>query len=276
MALCRLTRCLSGLFLAGFTLGPLTACESSPFAGDDDTPLLVELTRNLAGPTPAQAGRDGFDRQDADKRRRAIALISSADWGGESEYLAVYRLILSDPDPTVRAACVAALGRHGQPDDAILIAPQLGADEADLRWETAKALRKLHHGVVVPRLIQTLQSDDDPDTRMAAAEALGQYRRRDVFDALVGALTSPDFGTAHAARRSLTLLTGADAGPEPADWQQLANAKTRTNGDALFADAQPYTYREYVKPPGFLDKAQFWRDPEAEATKRPIGMESES
>ncbi|MEM9754145.1 MAG: HEAT repeat domain-containing protein, partial [Planctomycetota bacterium] len=187
---------------------------------------------------------------------------------------AVYRLILTDPDPTVRAACAAALGRHGDAGDASLIANQLNADEAFLRWEAAKALRQLHNPVIVPRLIAALQTDEDPDTRMAAAEALGQYPRRDVFDALVSALTESEYGIAHAARQSLSTLTGHDAGDEPSDWQ--AWAATQAGTRELFANAQPYTYRQYVEPPGLLDRAQFWRDHDAEATQRPADLERES
>ncbi|MEM8495313.1 MAG: HEAT repeat domain-containing protein [Planctomycetota bacterium] len=256
-----------GLVLAG--------CESAnPFAGAEDRSVLVALAENLGGPTPGQAARQAFDREDPDRRRRAIALLSSADWGGEDRYLAVYRLILTDPDPTVRAACVAALGRHGDAGDALLIANQFAADEAFLRWESAKALRQLHNPLVVPRLIAVLQTDEDPDTRMAAAEALGQYPRRDVFDALVSSLTEPEYGIAHAAHRSLETLTGHDAGQEPTDWHSWA--ALHTSPSDLFANARPYTYREYVEPPGLIDRAQFWRDHEAEAHRRPAGVNQES
>ncbi len=265
-------RLLPAVLLAALAL---PACKSAnPFAGDDDPSVLVALAENLSGPTPAQAARDAFNREDPDRRRRAIALLGSAQWGGQPQYLAVYRLILTDPAPTVRAACAAALGRHGNADDALLVANELGGDEAFLRWEAAKALRQLHNPLVVPRLIATLQTDDDPDTRMAAAEALGQYPRRDVFDALVSALTNAEYGVAHAARRSLTTLTGNDAGPEPADWN--AWASRRSGPQEIFANAQPYTYRRYVDPPGLLDRAKFWRDPDADAQQRPAGIERES
>ncbi|MEM1446458.1 MAG: HEAT repeat domain-containing protein [Planctomycetota bacterium] len=266
--------CATALAITASAGVGLIGCESAnPFAGAEDRSVLVVLAENLGGPTPGQAARQAFDREDPDRRRRAISLLSLAEWGGEDRYLAVYRLILTDPDPTVRAACVAALGRHGDANDAPLISNQLSADEAFLRWEAAKALRQLHNPVVVPRLIATLQVDEDPDTRMAAAEALGQYPRRDVFDALVSSLTEPEYGIAHAARRSLGTLTGHDAGPEPNDWQSWAALQARPSD--LFANARPYTYRQYVKPPGLIDRAQFWRDHDADARQRPAGVDQE-
>ncbi len=272
----RKARWIARLAVCAAVVTVLVGCDSTPFANsDDDSPLLVDLARNLAGPTPQQAAREAFDREDPDKRRRAIALLSSAEWGGEPAYLSVYRLILSDPDPTVRAACASALGRHGTPDDALLVANLLADDHAPLRWEAAKALRALHQPLVTPKLIDGLLRDENADVRMAAAEALGQYPRRDVFDALVTSLTDSEFGVAHAARRSLTTLTGADLGPEPADWHQLANQKSAEGNTALFTNARPYTYRQYVKPPGLFEKARFWEDPEAEANQQPAGLEDE-
>ncbi|MEM8781687.1 MAG: HEAT repeat domain-containing protein [Planctomycetota bacterium] len=264
---------VAAVVVAAFTL---PACESTnPFAGPDDQSVLLTLVQGLSGPTPSQTARQVFDREDPDVRRRAIAMLSAAEWGGESEYLAVYRLILTDPDPTVRAACAAALGRHGEPGDALLVGNQLDAEEAFLRWEAAKALRRLHNPVAVPRLIETLQTDEDPDARMAAAEALGQYHRREVFDALVSALTEPEYGIAHAARGSLHTLTGHDAGSEPRDWRTFA----AENPSDLFANARPYTYRGYIAPPGLLQrtwqKAAFWEEPESNE-QTPEGMESDS
>ena len=107
---------------------------------------------------------------------------------GPVEVLAIgreaYRLLMDDPDATVRAACIKALGAHGTVDDALLIIPRLKDEAAFVRWQAAKSLQRIHHEQAVGPLLDAMKSDEDVDVRMAAADALGQYPRPAVFDAL--------------------------------------------------------------------------------------------
>jgi hypothetical protein len=243
--------------LLGLLLLPLGGCDR----------IGMETT------TPGEAARDAFNPYDADKRRRAVNLLAEADFGGEPTYIRTYRLLMDDPDPTVRAAAVAALGRHGDVTDVGRIAMFLEQNAAGepiepaklVRWEAAKALQKIHHEDAISALITALAEDPDADVRMAAADALGQYPQRAVFDALVTALRDDDYAVVQEAEQALVTLTGKDFGDRARDWWDWAEQ----NAGSVFAERQTYYYREYKAPPGMLARAAFWSDEEDAAMLEP-------
>ena len=211
-----------------------------------------------------------------DARRRAMAQIATSTAAGEAVYLEFYRAVLADPatDPTLASLCATALANHGRADDVSSILPLLGAAEAFTRWQAAVALQRLHHPDAVGPLMRTAADDDDADTRAAAARALGQYPRRDVFDTLVIALDDPDTGVSREAREALTRLTGQTAGEDPRAWLDLA-AQRRSGGGSdappLF-DPQPYTYLPYPPSRGWLGWVFFFLPPTQATPAVPTGM----
>ena len=258
------------VFCSGTVLVGLSGCASDPEprqggldgpggpadvygeTDEDQGWLMDTLTEAVRGPSPEDSVAAAFDRADADNRRAALTQLAASEVGGEPALVRMYRLLITDPDPTVRAAAISALGRHGEPADASKVAARLDpAGETEpliVRWESAKSLRVLaadeaSRRMVVDRLVRSVQDDPDADVRLASAQALGRYRQPRVFDALVIALNDVDFGVVEAARRSLSLLTGTNAGYDPRDWKDIA--RELQAGDGLFADAQPYTYRSY-------------------------------
>ena len=237
------------------TVGGLFHTASNPF----DPP-----------PTPGEAARQMFLTDDADTRRKNLALIAASDFAGEEPYVKTYRLLLTDEDPTVRAAAAKALGMHGGVEDAPRLAALLADYASFVRWEASKGLQRIHNPAdeVTGPLMAAL-ADEDADVRLAAATALGQYPSRSVFQALVGKLTDTNFGVVHAATQSLSTLTGQHFGDDPRDWLTWAEA----NSDTLFAGQRPYTYEPYREPPGLIDKTRFWKDPAEVAALRPIGAE---
>ena len=228
---------------------PAGGASGKPAAFDEEPRLLTQLLRGQEEDRGAVI-RQAFDRSDADRRQDAVRRIAAAGWGGQPEVLPLYRLLLTDPDSTVRAAAVSALARHGGPGDADVVAAQLAQPAPFLRWEAAKALRRLPGEATVPPLLDALLEDEDAGTRVAAAEALGRYRRRDVYEALRRALLDADFAVVAAAAESLATLTGEDLGSAPEPWRTLAEQK----GANLFADARPYVPRDYREPPGFFGR----------------------
>jgi HEAT repeat protein len=246
-------------------LAALTGCESGQGPGE----VMAGWFDGLGSPPPAQVAADAFDPDDPDKRRESIILLANASWGGEEPYLKAYRELTGDPDPTVRAAAVSALGRHGEPADATLLTERLVNDESKIvRWEAARALQKIHHPEAIDPLIRALGDDADADVRMTAAQALAQYPRRQVFDALVGALNDENFAVVTAAHESLKTLTGRDLPDRTTAWWQWAQER-----ENLFADGRPYYYQPYHRPPGMLDRMQFWKDSDAPRLQ-PRGLES--
>jgi hypothetical protein len=239
--------------------------------GDGQRTVLADLFEPIMPPTPGEAARDAFNVYDPDARRRSVALISASQFADEGPYVRLYRLLLDDPDPTVRAACLAALGRNGSPSDGPAFVDHLRHEASFVRWESAKALQKVHYPAAIRPLINTMREDEDVDVRMAAAAALGQYRERFVFDALIGALNDRDFGVREAASQSLFTLTGQDLGVDSVAWLAWGEGKTP---DVLFADAQPYKWQPYVQPRGIISRMQFWKKYEAPAPRPPAGIEA--
>jgi len=237
---------LPAMLLAGLLLVAI-GCEG----GKTPTQLISEQFDGMVAPSPSEAARDAFNVYDPDKRRRAVVLLSNASWGGEPPYIRTYRLLVDDPDPTVRAAAVSALGRHGDRTDVDRITNRLTTDDNRIvRWEAAKALQKMHTDKAIAPLLAGLK-DDDRDVRAASATALGQYPQRSVFDALVGALTDEDYGVVIAARDSLRTLTGQNFGDRGSAWWEWAE-----DNQQVFAEKQTYHYPQYDAPPGLLSFGQ--------------------
>lgn len=241
--------------------------------GNDDASLLTDFARSAQSTTPGEAAREAFNRYDPDTRRKNVTLLAQAPFGGEEVYLDLYRLLLEDPVPTVRAACARALGRHGTPADVERLEPLLTDENGFVRWEAAKSMKKLHNPAAIDSLIERLNEDDDLDVRMACARALGQYPRPRVFDALVGALDDPEFGVSRAAADSLRTLTGQDFDRDARAWL----AWSREHRRSLFEQGKLYTYQPYAGPPHFLyrllvDPVIFWSDPEPPEPRVPTGL----
>jgi len=246
----------------------MSGCTGSNSGGD----VFADMVEPFLTPKPSEVARQAFNVYDPDLRRRSIALLSSSHFGHEEPYVRMYRLLIDDLDPTVRAACAHALGLHGTTQDAPTLTALLKDDTGFVRWEAAKALQKIHHPDAVGPLMQAMANDLDNDVRMAAAAALGQYPTRPVFNALVGALADHNFGVIQTAAHSLSLLTGQELGTDGGPWLDFASANTST----LFAGQRQYTYTPYQAPPGKLSKIKFWEEQEVAQPQQPVGLGSDS
>lgn len=221
---------------------------------DGQTPVDA-LIHTISPETPGQVARDAFNVYDADVRRKSVNTFAAAAFGGQPPYLRMYRLLIDDPDPTVRAACCMALGIHGQVEDAKLLAAQTHDEATIVRWEAAKALQKIHDPAVIDSLTNLLGQDKDQDVRQAAAIALGQYPTLAVFNQLVGALDDRSYSVVDAAHHSLKLLTGYDFGVDGSLWLTFA----RKDSKAVFVHQEQYYWQPYEQSEKFVDKAQFWK-----------------
>lgn len=257
--LCKMGSITVLVVLAGM-LGGCEALSKGPSA----------VMETLSPPTPAEEARNVFNVYDPDIRRRALNNLSASPFGGEDPYVRLYRLLIDDPDPTVRAAAVKALGLHGEVKDVPLMTIRL-KDQADMvRWEAAKALQKVHNPEAAKPLLTAMGKDSDPDVRMACADALGQYAMPEVYSALVSALDDTRYGVALAAQKSLSTLTGQQLGSDGNAWIKFREA----NGANLFANQQTYLWQPYTAPRGFVSKLKFWnKAPETKPAQAPVGLE---
>ncbi len=261
-------RCANAGLKVGVSLFVLAAAVGCETMRQD----FGEFGESIMPVSPAAAAKMMMDFSDPDNRRRGTVLISNSPFGGTEVYVQWYRdTVATETDPLVKAASVAALGRFGQPDDAVVIALCLDESQpSQVRWEAAKALQRLHNPAVVPVLLAALRnSDEGVDIRVAAAIALGQYPQDRVFQSLVAALESPRLSVNEASRRSLTTLTGVDHGLDGNAWLAWYNSVTNP-----FADQKEYLYPTYQREETFLEKMSFWSSKTYETPAAPAGLES--
>ena len=249
-------------------LACLAGCSSSGDNANDES-VFAPMVRALMPPKPSEAVRWVFS-YDADKRREGIALLTGAPFGGEEVYVKIYRLKLDDPDATVQAAAIRAMGLWGHVDDVPNLLRFAHHDASLVRWELAQALQKIHNPVAITALTDVVLSDKDADVRMAAAAALGQYPSPSVFSTLVGALDDTEWGVVQAAHDSLVCLTGEDLGFESRPWLQFQS----DHAGKLFEHQRQYVWYPFVKPRGFWDKVQVWSRPPDVPPRVPTGMEA--
>ena len=233
---------------------------------------LSSLSESFSPPSPGEAARDMMDPHDAEKRRRGTVLISNAPFGGAEVHVRAYAdKVEFEDNPSALAAAIRALGRHGQPEHAPLIATHLESESRQVRWEAAKALQRLHNPDVVPAMLDVLRKgeSEDVDVRIATADALAQYPEDRVFQMLVSnnALNARDLALNHTARQSLQTVTGEQLGDRPSDW--LAWYETVDNP---FANQQDYLYPTYDRDESLLEKVTFWSEPTFEESQRPAGL----
>ncbi len=221
-------------------------------------------------PSPAEAAAWAADSTDPENQRRGTLLLASAPWGGSSVYLDLYRLYVAEAqDPLVRAAAIEALGRHGDPADAGIIAKQLASPFRQVKLASAKALQRLHAPAIADEIWPVLiRETEDSDIRVELAIALAQYPTASVFQALVTALDHPELAVNVAASDSLTTMTAMDFGGSRNDWLEWS-----TSTEQLFKQDLAYCYPVFVRDEDAWDDLMFWNPVVFEVPDLPAGLE---
>ncbi len=235
-----------------------------------------ELGGKIMPKSPQDAARMMIDPYDADNRREGTVLIANSPFGGADAYVALYRdRVAHETDPLVKAASINALGRYGKPSDAPAIAVCLDKERNPnplVRWEAAKALQRIHDPQIVPVLLLAVRDpEEETDTRVAAAVALGQYQQGRVFQGLVAALDAQELSVNAAARLSLTVLTGENFDLDARAWLLWYNGV-----EDPFAHGQAYVYPTYKREETFLEKLAFWSSTTYEQPSAPAGLEDKT
>jgi hypothetical protein len=279
-------------------LALLAVCGASPMTGCDVFDRIQPGTKSLLSafdpPSYEQAVEWALNSYDADERYRGIAMLTEAPFAGEPAYLALFRDKVTDDDAAVRQAAVRALGLHGNPDDALLIAQDLEDDDYLVRLAAAQALQKLHNPDVIDPLIAHLSlesmalrnarstaslairgadgerkiaEETEPAVRAEVALALGQYRTIKVVQSLIGALSDRSLAVNHNAIKSLTTLTGQDFGYDPGLWLDWIDATPD-----VFAAGRAYTYPGFSRPRHPIEWLPFVPQPPKAAEAPPVGL----
>ena len=234
---------------------------------------INDFTEKFTPPSPFQAAVWASDFNDPGLQRKGVILLSNATFGGDRTYVDLYRVLATEsPDPLVRSSGIRALGRWGEPEDAIPIADQLENDYRQVRLEAAIALQRIHEPSVEDRIWRRLiDEDEDEAIRIELAIALGQYPTDAAFQALALALEDRSLALNLAAADSLRILTGRDFGVDAPAWLSWYDST-----DAAFADVEPFLYPTFQRPISFFEKLAFWAPVEFEKPAVPRGLDDSS
>jgi hypothetical protein len=181
--------------------------------------VTMRIYRFAQRQTPLKSAAAMQDAQSPDNRREGIMELVQNRFARKDPYTKRYSQIgENDPEFVVRAAAIRALNYSRSREGADLYVAGLNDSEAPVRLEAAKALANLPDEKAVPRLIALLQKDDNKDVRIAAADALRNFKTLDVARALTSTMTDRDFSVTWQARQSLILMTGRDFGYDESAW----------------------------------------------------------
>lgn len=265
-------RLWAGVFGASaIFLGGCSSLDIDPNAEGDGILELMFAPRPLSNIV-----NDAQDPFDPDRRARGMLALSTAQVGGDPVYVSLYVENVEDPDPSVRAAALKALGRHGNAEHAAIMTKALTTDrDPGVRQEAARSLQRVHSPEAIEPLLATIrlpdvakgQWEEDAEVRAQAALALAQYREQKVLQALVSALYDPRLAVNRNALVSLRTLTGQDFGYERLTWAAWIK-ETPTP----FAGGTVFEYPAYSRPKSFIEYLPFVSKPPNEPSTTPAGM----
>lgn len=171
---------------------------------------------------------EGLRADSPNVRRMSINVLISRYYGKTDDvYRNVYRTTAAmDTDPVVRATAVRAINRSRDNDSGITLTRALDDGSAMVRLEAAKALANIPTPQAEPKLRRVLANEnEDPDVRIAAADALRHFQSTETQRQLIDMLKNQNFALAWQSRRSLYLMTGEDFRYDEAAWLKYLVSK---------------------------------------------------
>ena len=201
-------------------LGPIDKLTAT--IGD----VTVTIYNYITGNTPFNAAKNLLDPAYPDHRREAVVYLSKRDFGRKEPYVKYYaEMARTDDDWSVKGMAIRALNRSRRKQVIDLYVRALDDENDGIRLEAAKSLANMPDPSAMTPLINHLQEragvrvsasdkmetrDENPDVRIACADALRNFRKIEAANALVRVLRDRNFGVSYQARESLKLITGKD------------------------------------------------------------------
>ena len=239
----------------------------SPGCAEQDKRLWVYRS-------PQQNYRTALESERGDERREAVARIAESYYYDSPEAFAVLEAA-ARTDPVSQVRCIAirafAYYKDDRPVAALLtiLQAKAGSEQAlpaddDIRWETVRALLALTRRGVLKGdqrplardiLIKLLETDPSRNVRIVAAEALGEFKDREVLAPLIRSLRNRDFAIAERAERSLIALTGTTHDYDANAWEAWVAS---TKDPFAHAGETPQTTRP-AGPTWWDQQARTWR-----------------
>ncbi len=246
----------------------LTAIVTGGCQDLDIKPGAKSIFAFMAPPSPQEAAKMSVDPYDADQRYRGTLMLANAPFAGERVYVQLFTDNANDPDPGVRAAAIRGLGAHGTSEQADLLTGKLKDPEAQVRMEAARALQRIYAPASIDPLIALIDpvAETNPDVRVEAIRALGQYPEKRVVEKLIAALSDDSLACTRTTQWALRMLTGQDFGTDRASWA----AWYKTASDP-FAARGEYMYPVYARGRKWYEYLPFMPPPPNEPSATPAG-----
>ena len=237
---------------------------------------LTEIQSFFSPKSPSEVARDANNRESPDLQREGINKLSTSTFGGVEVYVELYRdrLLYKETSggPLVQAACLRALGIHGEVDDAILIAKYLDIEKnqsQEVRLAAAKSLQRIHNKKIISNLTSTIRNIDEwYEVRIASIYALGQYKEERILDLLIDLLDDTKLSINLAAHDVLKFLTGKEFSLERSDWLDWYQAERKSD---LFFNSEEYKYPVYSRKLSWWENIPFFM-PKFEKSLVPKGI----
>lgn len=204
--------------------------DTSTFSGVLEAAFVefpIRVYEFATGQTPTSDVAAMEDSKLPDRRRLGINNLVDRSFGKQPPYTGRYAQIAGfDADPSVRAVAIRALNRSRDGSATGRYIAALVDESPAVRLEGAKALSNIPDEAATTGLLKVFtNTQENLDVRIAAADALRQYRSLEIARALVNGLNERDFGLAWQARQSLRTMTGEDKRYDQSAWLQLLTEK---------------------------------------------------
>ncbi len=207
-------------FLACLPLVALLGCADGPW------PYLVSMNPKMRQQWESdEAYHPTLHRQLAEVNalRDAASTLTPQQqrhWCGEMQHI-----LSTHTNPLLRAAAIDVLAEFSVPEAAEGLRLGLKDGDSTVRRAACVAWSKRGNQEAIERLSETLGSDTDPDVRIEAARALGQFRDPIAYRALGLALDDKDPALQYRAVESLKQASGKDFGNNLDAWQRFAQGE---------------------------------------------------
>ncbi|MEO1007892.1 MAG: HEAT repeat domain-containing protein [Planctomycetota bacterium] len=255
------------LALIPVLLGGCALDELAPQLGEGSV-----LNNLFAGPQEnvAELAQDPYD---PDARYRGTVRLANQLVEPDELVVDIFRENLDDEYASVRAAAARGIAAHGRAADAALLIDALYDEDPLVRRAAAMGLQRMHDPDAVPRLIELIDPEIEPEEtiRVEAALALGQYPQSEVVLALIESLRSDleQSLTVHrSAAGSLATLTGQDYGLDFERWQRWSDSESD-----WFAGQEEYIYPVFSRSRAWYEYiVPVLPPPPNETPSTPIGL----
>ncbi len=202
-----MTRALAAALLLALVAG----CGYGPPPGEKTAQLFL-------GSRPDEA-RAELDSTEGQRRRWAIIRLARCGNPADAPRLAGALDPAREPVPLNRATAAGALRILGNPVAVPALIQALRDPDPTVRAEALRALGTLQARSERPAIERALRADPAPSARVEAAYALRRLADLEALPALALALEDPDESVVFAAHDALQQISGAQRPPHRRHWE---------------------------------------------------------